>query len=78
MAFKMKSSFKKLSDELTSKSDTIQGMSMDQMTAKKKFQFNVKQQGLNPFSNHVKANTKVYKNEEGNYIYRYTKPSEEE
>ena len=77
MAFKMKSSFKKLSDELTSKSDTIQGISMDQNVAKLKFERNLKRKGINPFSPTVKQNTDILKNSEGNFIYRYITPSEE-
>ena len=77
MAFKMKSSFKKLSDELTSKSDTIQGISMDQNVAKLKFERNLKKKGINPFSPTVKQNTDILKNSEGNFIYRYITPSKE-
>ena len=58
----------------TMPSDTIQGMSMDQMTARKKFQANLKRQGINPYSPIVKQNTDILKNSEGNYIYRYITP----
>jgi len=78
MAFKMKSSFKKLTEDLTMPSDTIQGISMDQNVAKLKFERNLKKSGLNPYSNTIKRNTQVLRDENNNIIYRYIKPSEEE
>ena len=77
MAFKMKSSLKKLTEDLTTPSDTIQGISMDQNTAKLKFERNLKRKGINPFSPTVKQNTDILKNSEGNFIYRYITPSKE-
>ena len=58
-------------------SDTIQGISSDQNAAKLKFERNIKKKGLNPYSAIVKSNTKVLKDKDGNFIYRYITPSEE-
>ena len=71
MAFKMKSSFKELTEELATKSDTITASSIDQSTAKKKFQRKVG--GVIP--NDTKL---TYNKETGQYTYTYIKPSKEE
>ena len=71
MAFKMKSSFKKLTDDLKSVSDTITASSMDQNVAKKKFQRKV--------GRRIPNDTKLtYDKETGKYTYTYIKPSKEE
>tara|TARA_Y100001937_G_C6917718_1_gene240365 strand:- start:205 stop:420 length:216 start_codon:yes stop_codon:yes gene_type:complete len=70
MAFKMKSSFKKLTDDLKSVSDTISASSIDQSVAKKKFQ--------NKVGGVIPKDTKLtYNKETGKYTYTYIKPSEE-
>ena len=67
----MKSSFKKLTEDLTMPSDTISASSIDQNVAKKKFQRKVG--GIIP-----KDTKLTYNKETGKYTYTYIKPSKEE
>ena len=70
MVFKMKSSFRELTDDLKSVSDTISASSIDQMVAKKKFQRKV--------GGKIPSDTKLtYNKETGEYTYTYINPSEE-
>ena len=57
-------------------SDTIQGLSSSQNAAKLRFERNIQNAGLNPFSRSVKSNTTVSKDSDGNFIYRYITPTE--
>jgi len=71
MAFKMKSSFKELTDDLKSVSDTITASSMDQNVAKKKFQMKA--------GGRIPKDTKLtYDKETGKYTYTYIKSSEKQ
>ena len=55
--------------------NSIEGVNIDQKAAQIKLEARLKEKGINPYSNKVKSNTKVFKNKEGNYIYRYTPAS---
>ena len=63
---------KQKSKDVVVPSNSIEGVSMKQKSAQIKLEARLKEKGINPYSNEVKRNTKVFKNKEGNYIYRYT------